>query len=231
MAFLNNMVFMLFAVIAVTGNSYAQTYTLTPGDTVIMAGLSGDFQTLSISESNITTDTIYLRWEKVSEEVPANWDASLCDNRFCYTTLMDSGMMNPVVPGDMGIVLLHITPYGNVDTSIIRYAVWDINAPALKDTLTFILTTSEVSSIGGNDSSTDVAISPIPASGQIYINAPLQAGFNYAISDLVGREIVTGYSEGNSQFVSIESVPNGIYILSLSDRHEITSTCKIIVQH
>ncbi|CAN5618435.1 hypothetical protein BH11BAC1_BH11BAC1_20120 [soil metagenome] len=124
----------------VTGNSIAQTYSISPNDTIQLTGALEDLQTLSISQINTSADTLNLMWRKVSESVPPNWDAYVCDNSICYTTLEDSGSMNPVLPSDYGFVLLHITPHVDYGTALIRYSVWDINNPGSIDTLTFRLT-------------------------------------------------------------------------------------------
>ncbi|MEO8087154.1 MAG: multicopper oxidase domain-containing protein [Bacteroidota bacterium] len=121
-------------------NSIAQTYTISPDDTIQLTGVFEDLQTLSISQINNSADTLNLMWRKISESVPSNWNATVCDNSICYTTLVDSGSMNPVLPFDYGFILLHITPHVSYGTAKIRYSVWDINNPGSIDTLTFILT-------------------------------------------------------------------------------------------
>ncbi len=120
-------------------NTLAQSYSIIPNDTIQISGVLEDLETLSIQQQNNSNDTLFLEWKKVSESVPLFWDASICDNSFCYASLIDSGYMNPVFPGDYGLLLLHITTHVNYGTAIIRYAVWDALTPNLKDTLTYIL--------------------------------------------------------------------------------------------
>ncbi len=109
-----------------------------------------DLETLSIQQLNISTNNITLMWKKIYESVPPIWEASVCDNAFCNTSLVDNGIMNPIFPNDFGLLLLHITPHVNYGTAVVRYAVWDIANPALKDTLTYILTVNTTSGIEGS---------------------------------------------------------------------------------
>jgi len=132
----------LVAVIAATGVSSGQTYTLLPNDTVTVNAVMEDLQTLSIQQINVSSGVVQFKWKKLSATVPSNWEASTCDNRFCNTSLADSGMMVPVDPEDYGFLLIHCTPHVNYGTAVIRYAVWDVSFPNDQDTLTYIIDAS-----------------------------------------------------------------------------------------
>ena len=165
------------AILAATDFSFAQSFSNTPNDTINIVGMMEDLETLSIRQQNISANTIILKWKKVSENVPALWEASVCDNSFCNTSLVDSGMMNLVLPNDFGLLLLHITPHVNYGTATVRYAVWDIANPTLKDTLTYILTVSATSGIADVENKNTFSIFPNPAKENINIITKLQTGF------------------------------------------------------
>src|SRR5215203_24908 len=150
MKFLAKSFLSVAVIIAAADSSFSQSYLIMPGDSVQFTGVFDHLQTLSIQQVNTSADTIQLAWRKVSESVPSNWEALVCDNVMCYTSLVDSGTMNPVMPGDYGFVLLHITPHNNYGTAVVRYAVWDIDNSSTKDTLTYILSLDSVSSISEN---------------------------------------------------------------------------------
>lgn len=217
-------------VLATTHVSLAQTYSITPNDTFQATGIMEDLETLTISQLNISSDTITLAWKKVSASVPVAWEASVCDNQMCYATLVDSGTMNQVNPSETGFVLLHITPHVNYGTATIRYAVWDKNTPDIKDTLTFIMT---VSTTSGLDEKKDQLIFnvPNPITTQVITLFGCKSELKYVITDLLGREFASGTLFPQSNSITVTSLPNGAYSLSLLDNTGKISTRKFIIQH
>lgn len=145
------------ALFGMSACSLAQSYVLVPSDSIAMSGWMEDNQTLVIQQRNISNDTIRFQWELVSEYVPSQWEASVCDNSFCYTSLVSSGTMTPVAPAESGKLLIRFTPHVNPGTAIVRYVVWNSNAPTTRDTLTFILTAASTSDITNNDNLIEVA--------------------------------------------------------------------------
>ncbi len=189
-----------------------------------------DLETLSIQQQNITTDTLQLQWQKISESAPLLWEASACDNTICYTILVNSGMMNPIYPSDYGFLLLHITPHVNYGTAVVCYAVWDIANPAMKDTLTYILTVSATSGIAATENKNAFSIFPNPAKDNINIISKLQLGIQFLITDVSGKEIEKGISKTNSISVSTENLPNGLYTVSIFTETKIKNTKQFIIQ-
>ena len=217
-------------VIAATDISFAQSYSIVPNDTINMIGMMEDLETLSIQQLNVSTNTIQLKWSKVSENVPALWDASVCDNYTCYTSLLDSGSMNPISPNDYGFLLLHITPHVNYGTAIIRYVIWDVNAPWLRDTLTYILTVTATAGITDIENKNVFHIFPNPANECVSIISKLKTGFQFLVSDVSGKEIKKGISKANSISVNTENLQNGIYWISLFTENKIITTKQLIIQ-
>ncbi len=216
----------------VTANiSFAQTFTNTPNDTIQLSGVFEDLQTLSIEQLNTSANNIHLKWKKVSESVPANWEASVCDNSLCNTSLVDSGMMIPVAPTDYGLLLLHVTPYVNYGTATIRYAVWDTANSLLKDTLTYILTVNNTAGISEVIKQNRFGIFPSPANNNINIMSNTPYGFQFSISDVLGKQIIKGVSNNNKAIIPSNNLLNGVYIISFSNENNIIQTNKIIVQH
>lgn len=216
---------------AATGISSAQTYSNTPNDTIQKIGILEDLQTLSIQQVNTTSDTIILKWEKVSESIPTDWEASVCDNFNCNTSLVDSGTMSPIIPGEYGLILLHITSHINYGTAVIRYAVWDITNPVLRDTLTYILTVVNPSSVDEMESKTAFNIFPNPANENIYIQSNRQLDFAFLITDILGNEITKGISNTANIDIPTRDLPNGFYHLTIFLEDKYISTKKFIIQH
>jgi hypothetical protein len=218
------------AIFAATDISFAQSFSNTPNDTINIVGIMEDLETLSIQQFNTTIDTIHLQWQKVSESVPLLWEASVCDNQICNTTLVNNGTMNPVIPNEYGLLLLHITAHVNYGTATVRFAVWDIANPAMKDTLTYILTVSATSGINEAENKNAISIFPNPAKESINIVSKLQTGFQFLITDVSGKEIEKGISKTNSISLNTQNIANGVYNVSIFSENKIVKTKKILIQ-
>ncbi len=165
--------------------AFAQSYTLTPNDTVTAYGILDDLQTISIQQQNTSGDTLWLQWEKVSAVIPSGWDASVCDYSWCYTTLEDTGTMDPVLPTEYGLILIHCTPHISPGTAIIRYAVWDVQSPAQRDTLTFIV---DVAATGIADEKT-APVKIVVNNGRLLLSEVPEAADSFSIIDQSGRTV------------------------------------------
>ncbi len=214
MSLINRILMILVLLTVVSNPTSAQRYANTPKDTIDVAGMMEDLATLSFQQLNISSDTISLQWEKISEQIPEFWDASVCDNVICYAGLVSSGKMNPVAPADSGFLLLHITPHVNYGTAIVRYAIWDTSNPASKDTLTYILSVSNTTGIHAINTIIDFSIFPNPTMDNISIITSYPA-FTFSINDINGNEIMRGISEFRSTAISTKELPCGYYIITI----------------
>lgn len=228
---IRNIVLVVAAIIVATTVSFAQSYSLTPNDTIKIVGMMEDLETLSIQQINTSTTSITFLWQKISEIVPEKWEATVCDNAYCRTTLEDSGVMNPVEPTDYGLLLLHITPHVNYGTAIVRYAVWDSTNPLQKDTLTYILIVKEASGIVETFNSNLFSIFPNPSQDNITISTFLNQGYKYLILDEAGNNVQAGHIISSSMSIDTKNLPSGMYSMSILDDQKIVMIKKIIVQH
>lgn len=208
---------------------HSQTYTLEPGDTLSKTGRWEDLETLSIKQTNITQGEIQLKWLKVSESVPANWEATVCDNVNCYTSLVDSGTMNPISPADFGFILLHITPKQYYGTAVIRYAVWDVMTPSQRDTLTFILTAETLTGLTELKTNFIMQTYPNPVSDQL--NIAFEDNQYHSIA-LIQANGTLAYRSLCQQHCSIPvaHIPSGLYILTAISDQKTIATQKLFIQ-
>lgn len=134
---------LLIVVLFTTINSsFGQSYTHSPNDTIIANANLDFYSVFNITQLHPTNDTLYFKWNKVSASVPTTWEVSICDNGHCNTSLVDSGAMDPVYTGDIGLMSLHLNPHFETGTAIIRYSIYATNTPSQVDTLTWIITAS-----------------------------------------------------------------------------------------
>lgn len=227
---LKNIMLSVAAILAATDFSFSQSYSITPNDTVQLLGGMEDLQTLTISQQNNGSDTLYFQWQKVSESVPANWEASVCDNFVCYTTLKDSGTTNPVFPTESGFILLHVTPHVNYGTAIIRYAIWDVANPTVKDTLTFITTVNAPSAIAETENKKTFNVFPNPVNGYLNITSTNNEIFSLNIFNSLGEKVSSTVSTQNSK-LETRNFSNGVYTILISTNSKSSFIKKIVIQH
>ena len=202
-------------VITAIDTSSAQTYSIIPNDTINMTGIMEDMETLSIQQLNISNGILTLAWQKVSENIPLNWETNVCDNVICYASLINGGTMNPVSPGDYGFLLVHVTPHVNYGTGTIRYAVWDVAFPLIKDTLTYILTVNAPTGVIEDKNITQLSVYPNPADESISFYNKALLSLNYKISDAAGKLIETGHSSSELITINTAAFKGGVYYLSV----------------
>jgi len=221
---LKQTVLVVVSMFAATTFSFSQSYSITPNDTFVVNAMMEDLETLTIKQVNNIADTLYLQWEKVSESVPDRWEASVCDNQFCYATLIDSGSMNPIFPNDYSFLLLHITAHVIYGTATIRYAVWDVNFPKLKDTVTFIMNVNAAGITKANIKTQQVWF----AENIIHFRNTNQNYSSLTIVDLNGKEIFNT-SINNKLEIEIPILPTSLYIIRLTGKQK-QFTQKIFIQ-
>lgn len=211
---MNVIKYIALAVVAfAAATAYSQKFRNSPNDTIEFFSQMEDMETLTITQSNISSDTITLKWQKVSADVPAGWEASVCDNVYCYTSLVDSGRMYRQAPAEAGFLLLHITGHVNYGTAVVRYAVWDENDPVKRDTLTFIMHIYGAGTL--NNFNTDFVIYPNPARDVVNIYHPKLLSPSFSIVDSKGRTIMNGELNG-SRNIHLHQIPAGTYRIILS---------------
>lgn len=214
-----------------TVSTCAQSFINTPNVTIEVTGIMDDLETLSILQFNTTSDSIQLQWTKVSESVPVGWEASVCDNFTCNTSLVDDGTMLPVLPGEYGLLLIHITAHLNYGTAVIQYAIWDQNYPAAIDTLTYILHVNAPSSVGQVTLNEDYQLYPNPVSDALFIKSNQQPPFTYIIFNSQGKRMITKTSISDTDQLLTSDYPNGKYLVTIIDKNKKVSTKTILIQH
>jgi hypothetical protein len=137
--FSKHILFVAIIFLMATNFVFAQSYTNSPNDTLIKNVVLEQSIVMNIVQLHTTNDTLIFHYKKLSASIPFGWDASLCVNGACYTTLLDSGIQAPAVVGDNGLMSLHCTPHQIAGTAIIRYTQFSENNVLKKDTLTWVV--------------------------------------------------------------------------------------------
>lgn len=203
------------AIIAFSSESKAQTYSITPNDTLVVTAPYFTITIFDIFQDNISGAPLNLAWTLVSNNLVPGWDFSLCDYTTCYTGLPASGTMTTVPDSGQGFLGLNVDPVNISGTGTVRIYVYDVTNPNGGDTLTWIVSTPPV----GIETPADLAflqIYPNPAIDVLHI----QPGGSYGITsamvvDVTGRQVVQGVMSANGVYtLQVAALPDGIYFVA-----------------
>jgi hypothetical protein len=104
---------------------------------------------------------------------------------------------------------------------------FDFNSPVITNsTLNTIYDPASVNEINVNDAS----VFPNPASSTVEIKFSKETTGLYTLTDLAGKEILSGKLQGRSAAIDVSALPPGVYLLQL-ENEEGRSVHKIMVQH
>lgn len=191
--------------ITVANPLFSQSYYNSPNDTLISFTPLNSWAVLNITQVHPGQDTLLFHWEKLTDTTPIEWFAYICDNGACFPSLIDSGSMIPIVPGDNGLMSVHVKPLTVYGTATIRYLLYDVNSGLAPDTLTWIVTADTVSGI----TDFQVANPQIQLFGNelILTNvSPLFSEIN--VHDIKGSLLFTSSIDHSSNRISLpESLP------------------------
>ncbi len=203
------------AAFAAIHSAGAQSYSHVPGDTLTGHAAFHDVGVFNITQQHPTADTLYFTWYKQSVAMPLGWTASICDNGNCYTSLTDSGHMAPIVPGDNGLMSLHLDPGSEAGTGIIRYTLHAANSPGQIDTLTWIITAGGASGLPETTIKQPVVY---VSCGEIRCRQ-LQGSYNLAtLYDGNGKLRMRCPVHGDDAAIPLAGCNPGIFILRLSGK-------------
>lgn len=173
-----------------------------------------DFTDCTIHIRSNITDSLHMAYERIEMNVPSGWGANLCDNAVCYGDLHSAANMAAFKAPTEAYMKITVNPMGIAGTAVVKYAVWDLNNPNQRDTLTFNIVVFWGASADQAAKALAGMVGPNPFTSNLQVsNAGLDAA-DYGIYDAMGREVVRFRMEASEiRDVPLEALPRGIYIL------------------
>ena len=115
-------------------------------DSTLGAEMVFDFEVINISQAQQTVFEV-----RTINDLPANWQSSLCFGETCFSPFLDSAattpdfFSNPLNPGDTLITSLHVTSAVIDGTANVQIQIGTFHNPSVRTTLDFVATTIPVS--------------------------------------------------------------------------------------
>ncbi len=216
--------------VIVMQNNFAQNFVNLPNDTLIATAVFNDVNVFNITQKNLSTGLLVLKWKKIDVKAPKSWELSVCDIGHCYTELVDSSTMDPLIVGDDGLLSLHLNPLSEAGTGVLRLQIWDTATSNQIDTLTWIITAKANSGLKQTKLSHEFKINEDKNNASITINQELEQRFNVLIFNHSGSIVYQNIFYQKSSVINTEFFSNGIYVLSISNEFNKFNT-QFFIQH
>lgn len=202
-------------------NVFAQRFT-SLADTAYSAVSLNSFHDVTISIEKNDTAELVLKWKTIENNLPNEWDLSLCDFPNCYLGVPDSGTMDPLTGNQGAFIKISFNPMTKEARGTARFYVYEESAPNEGDTMTFIIDAGQV---GIQEAAlVDVNVWPNPTLDYLNISGVL--GCDYAVYDCHGRSVLNSVGIQSDQVRrDLSGIEPGIYSVVVSkDGQRIRST-------
>lgn len=218
---IKKIVFCVVVIIAMTQISIAQSYYHSPNDTIIGNAVFDDVGVFNILQNHTANDTLFFKWKKLLVLLPSTWEASICDVGHCYSTIVDSSESDPIYPGDIGIMSLHLNPHSEAGTGFARVLFWENHTPTIIDTLTWIISANSFLGLTDNYKNA-IKIYPNPATQKIILETDIDNNeYIYIIINQDGKILEQNRNYQKNNELDISNLPIGIYELQSIYNHKI----------
>lgn len=210
----------------------AQTLSFEPNDTIIIDMQYDQFVKTGPFIYNLTSDSLDIHWDRISNTLPSGWDYSLCDFGTCYVGIPTKGDMKKMSTTDSAFMKLNISPMSIAGTGSVTFRLEAPTGSGQFDTVTFIVNAMYPLTVAEKNSSANFSISPNPASDFIAIDFSNNTNekSKIIITNILGETVKEeNLLNEKKNILSTTHLQEGIYFLSLQQNEQVTETKKIII--
>lgn len=211
--------------------SYAQGFNLSVSEVEqeFLVDLSdpGAIEEMYVDVSNTsTTDTLFLRWNRVPVVAPENWETQICDNNRCYTPIVysniaeDLALFEPMVlpPDSTYTMIFYIIPNGQEGTGNYHLDFSTVNNPdSIIGSVSFLANVkSGTTNTYSPEELEDVFIYPNPVVNEFRISNDTKVD-QVEIRNMLGQRVKLFKSYTGASY-EVYDLPQGVYLVRLLDR-------------
>lgn len=194
--------------------TFAQDFTISPSP----VNVEGDVNTALIEApskvTNNTGDVLNLRWERVVEDIPAEWQTLICDNILCWgpTKSVSDFTLQPNAEGDMKP---NFSPNGVEGMGTVHMLIYD-PLDSLNTVQEHVYTCNAVLVSVEEPEEMDFTIYPNPA--RDFVILPESNQITKAILyNIAGKQVKTFDMVANTRRFDVADVMRGTYLLQFID--------------
>jgi len=209
-------------------------------DSTLGSEMVFDFEVINISQFQQTVFEV-----RTINDLPENWQSSLCFGELCFPPGLDSAattpefITEPLGPGDTLITSLHVTAIQNDGTANVQLQIGTFRNPEVRTTIDFVATTIPTAVEDQNTLVVDYYLAqnyPNPFNPSTKINYGLERAGEVEITvyNILGNKIstlVNGVKSAGNHSVSFNAsnLSSGIYFYKIVT-NEFVQTRKMILE-
>jgi hypothetical protein len=192
---------------------FAQTFNSTPAPLLVQELQFEQANECYIYFDNPGGDSLRLRWRLIESNLPAEWDADLCDYGWCYIGIPSSGLMSTVYDTIQPYLKLIVQPGTNPGTTWIWFRAFEDGNQANFEDVFFSLHTA--GTLRTNTPETAVLLAyPNPANETLHLQNTSQHNTLARIFNANGQVRWQGEIPPQSmQTIPVNDWPSGFYML------------------
>lgn len=202
---------------AFAGLLSAQSFVVTPNLTVNETVDPRNSVDTYVHFTNVTTESLQLRWQISYENFPSQWIVTLCDNGSCFSVPHASAEnMTAIAAGDSAFLKGTFTPVMTPGLGTVKVLVWDVLDSAGTAVEVTMNVNAVVSAVSANQLDELFTVSPSPANEMLHlraVNGNLDKG-DVKLYDLKGQVVMQKQVlAGLSADLDVRSLAPGIYMM------------------
>lgn len=86
---------------------------------------AGKLELIEIKFLNTTNNNLELKWTRLENTFPKQWDYSMCAFGKCQVGIPKGGVLRPVHPGKSGFLAIHVLPKGSKGEGVVKFRLFD----------------------------------------------------------------------------------------------------------
>lgn len=195
------------------------SYSITPANSMTVTAPYSSVTIFDIYQKNTSASKIVLKWKRISINLPAPWQYSMCDFGTCYAGIpVGPNTMDTVSVGGQGFLGLNIDPGTTDGVGTVKVYVYQSNLPNNGDTLTWYVKTI-AAGIEELFSNSGIKIFPNPAQNNLNINLNFYEPADVCLTDALGRKILTTRVSSSAN-LDVSSFDKGFYTLTIETKEK-----------
>ena len=192
---------------------FAQTFHASPAPLLVQELQFEQANECYIYFDNPSGDSLRLRWRLIESNLPAEWDADLCDYGGCYIGIPSSGLMNTVYDTIQPYLKLIVQPGTSPGSTWIWFRAYEAGNQANFEDVFFSLHT--MGTLGTNTPVTAVLQAyPNPANETLHLHNASQNSTPARIFNANGQVLWQGdIPPQSAHTILVNNWPSGFYML------------------
>jgi hypothetical protein len=207
----------------------AQTFSIVENDTLYISNVPLEqYTSYYIDVANTSSQGLSMAWERISVDLPEDWEYSLCDIGICYIGIPPGATVaEDILVDSVGFFGINLTPHSE-GSGMIQIKVWDTSFSQNQILLTWYFSTGIVGSVEP-EKQLEIAVFPNPVIHSLNLINWSNEFVNYSLFTMSGV-LVKAIATNNELFqMDVSFLNEGIYLLAVSSNKK-TSYIKIIKQ-